>query len=313
MPSILRQLQTSDLLVAYLEDGIGDGWPIVLAHGFPYDVHAFDDVVPLLVEQGARVIRPFVRGYGPTSFRSPSSMRSGQQAALGRDLIEVIGALGVEGAIVAGFDWGGLASCVAAALWPDKIGGLVSYAGYDIVEVQRQREGFPLSLEKSMWYQHLSQTDRGRVALPTSRKELARMLWHEWSPNWSFDEATLAMTAASFDNPDFVEVVLHCYRFHFGLAEGDPELQSLETALANRPLIKVPSVTLDGTDDPLKPGGTAEHARMFAGKHEHRVIKSGHNIPKEDPPAFADAILTVRQWLAEGTSRLPNGASDQAL
>ena len=310
MPTTVRQLQTSDLLVAYLEDGASAGWPIVLAHGFPYDVHTFDDVVPLLIEQGARVIRPFVRGYGPTSFLSPSTMRSGQQAALGRDLIEVLGALGIEGAIVAGFDWGGLASCVAAALWPTKIGGLVSYAGYDIVDIERQRKGFPLSLEKSMWYQHLFQTDRGRVALTESRKEMARMLWREWSPNWSFDEATLSTTAASFNNPDFVDVVLHCYRFHFGLVDGDPKLQPLETLLASRPAITVPCVTLDGTDDPLKPGGTAEHAKMFVGKHEHRLIKAGHNIPKEDPSAFTDAILTVRQWIAEGVSRLPHDAID---
>ena len=306
MPFTLRQLQTSDLLVTYVEDGASDGWPIVLAHGFPYDVHAFDDVVPLLIVQGARVIRPFVRGYGHTSFLSPSTMRSGQQAALGRDLIEILCALGIEGAIVAGFDWGGLASCVAAALWPNKIGGLVSYAGYDIVDIEQQKEGFPLSLEKSMWYQHLFQTDRGRVALTKSRKELARMLWREWSPNWIFDDATLSMTAASFDNPDFVDVVLHCYRFHFGLADGDPKLQPLETILASRPAITVPCVTLDGADDPLKPGGTADHAKMFVSRHEHRVIKAGHNIPKEDPSAFADAILTVRQWLAEGSSGLFN-------
>ncbi len=301
MPFTLLQLQTSDLLVTYVEDGTSDGWPIILTHGFPYDVHAFDDVVPLLVDQGARVIRPFVRGYGPTSFLSPSTMRSGQQAALGKDLIEVLDALGIQGAIVAGFDWGGLASCVAAALWPDKIGGLVSYASYDIVDIARQQEGYPPSLEKSIWYQHLFQTERGRVALTKSRKEIARMLWREWSPNWSFDEATLSQTAASFDNPDFVDVVLHCYRFHFGLAQSDPRLRPLETLLAGRPTIKVPSVTLDGTDDPLKPGGTADHAKMFVGKHEHRVIKAGHNIPKESPSVFADAIFTVRNWVREGS------------
>ncbi|HKR31927.1 MAG TPA: alpha/beta hydrolase [Terriglobales bacterium] len=303
-----RQIETSDLLVTYLEEGASDGWPTILMHGFPYDVHAFDDVVPFLVEQGARVIRPFVRGYGPTSFLSPSIMRSGQQAALGRDLIETLDALRIEGAILAGFDWGGLASCVAAALWPEKIGGLVSYAGYDIVDIKRQREGFSPSLEKAMWYQHLFQTERGRVALTKSRKEIAHMLWREWSPNWNFDEATLSLTAASFENPDFIDVVLHCYRFHFGLVDGDPELRPLEAVLATRPAIPVPSITLDGTDDPLKPGGTADHARMFVGKHEHRVIKAGHNIPKEEPRAFADAILTVREWLAERERRVLSNA-----
>jgi pimeloyl-ACP methyl ester carboxylesterase len=301
MPSTLAQIETSDLLVAYVEDGASDGWPIVLSHGFPYDVHAFDDVVPLVVAQGARVFRPFLRGYGATSFLSSVTMRSGQQAALGRDLIEVIDALGIQGSIVAGFDWGGLASCVAAALWPDKIGGLVSYAGYDIVDIEQQRKGFPLSLEKTMWYQHLFQTDRGRIALTESRREMARLLWQEWSPKWDFDEALLSMTSESLDNPDFVEVVLHSYRFHFGLTDGDPKFQSPESVLATKPVIKVPCVTLDGIDDPLKLGGTADHAKMFVGKHEHRVIKAGHNIPKEDPSAFADAILTVRQWLVEGS------------
>src|ERR1700761_6477725 len=259
----------------------------------------FDDVVPLLVERAARMIRPFVRGYGPTAFLSPFTMRSGQQAALGKDLIEVLSGLGIEGAVIAGFDWGGLACCVAAALWPDKIGGLVSYAGYDIVDVEEQRKGFPLSLEKTMWYQHLFQTERGRVALTKSRREIARMLWTEWSPNWSFDDTTLSKTAASFDNPDFVDVVLHCYRYHFGEAAGDPELAPLEAVLANKPVIAVPCVTLDGADDPLKPGGTGAHAKMFVSRHEHRLIKAGHNIPKEDPAAFAGAILTVRGWLVE--------------
>lgn len=305
MPFTIRQVQTSDLLVTYLEDGASDGWPTILTHGFPYDAHAFDEVVPLLVEQGARVFRPFVRGFGSTSFLSTSVMRSGQQAALGRDLIEVLDALGIPGATIAGFDWGGLASCVAAALWPDRIGGLVSYASYDIVDLERQRRAYAPALERSFWYQHLFQTERGRDALAKSRREIALMLWREWSPNWTFDEATLSKTATSFDSPDFVDVVIHCYRFHFGLAEGDPRLQPLEAVLASRPKITVPSVTLDGTDDPLKPGGTAQHAKMFVGEHEHRVIKAGHNIPKEDPSAFADAILTVRKWIREGSKHLP--------
>lgn len=303
MPSTIREAETSDLLITYLEDGPSDGWPTILTHGFPYDVHAFDDVVPLLVDHGARVVRPFVRGYGPTSFRSPSAMRSGQQAALGRDLIELVNALGFQGAIVAGFDWGGLASCVAAALWPDQIGGLVSYAGYDIIDLERQRRAYAPSLERSFWYQHLFQTERGRDALTQSRREIARMLWREWSPNWTFDEATLSKTTESFDNPDFVDVVIHCYRFHFGLAEGDPQLQPLEAALARRPKITVPSITLDGTEDPLKPGGTAQYADMFCGKHEHRVHKAGHNIPNELPSAFADAIVTIRRWVREGVAR----------
>lgn len=161
---------------------------------------------------------------------------------------------------------GGLASCVATALWPEKIGGLVSYADYDIVDVEGQAKGFQPSLEKTMWYQHLFQTGRGRVALTKSRKQIAQMLWHEWSPNWDFDEGTLSRTAESFDNTDSVDIVIHSYRFHFGLAEGDPRLKRWEAALASKPIITVPSVPLDGTDDPLKLGGTADHARMFTGR-----------------------------------------------
>jgi pimeloyl-ACP methyl ester carboxylesterase len=267
-----------------------------VAHHFPYDVHAFDQVAPLLVERGARVIRPYLRGFGPTSFLAPSTMRSGQQAALGRDLIALLDALGIKDAIAAGFDWGGVASCVAAALWPERVKGLVSYASYDIVDVAGQRGAVYPGLEKVCWYQHLFQTERGRDCLTRYRQELCFLLWREWSPDWTFDEVTFKKTARAFDNPAFVDVVIHCYRFHFGLAEGDPRLDSLERTLATKPRIDVPAVTLDGLDDPLKPGGTAQHAEMFINRHEHRVIKAGHNVPQEAPMAFADAVLTVHRW-----------------
>jgi pimeloyl-ACP methyl ester carboxylesterase len=247
------------------------------------------------------VIVPYLRGFGPTRFLSGSTMRSGQQAALGRDLLGLLDGLSIETAIVAGFDWGGLASCVATALWPERVAGLVSLASYDIIDVDRLGHAFPPSLERVMWYQHLFQTKRGRECLNRHRRDLCRMLWEQWSPGWRFDAAKFDRTAASFDNPDFVDVVIHCYRFCFGLAEGDPALAELENRLAAKPKIVVPAVTLDGVEDPLKPGGTADHAPMFVGRHEHRTIKAGHALPHEAPAAFAEAVLTVRAWTAPGT------------
>lgn len=291
-----RTVTAGALEMAIVESGPVDGWPVVLSHGFPYDVHAYDAVVPLLVESGARVIVPYLRGFGPTRFRSAETMRSGQQAALGQDLVALLDALGLERAILAGYDWGGLASCVATALWPERVAGLVAMAGYDVIDVEAMRSAASPTLERVMWYQHLFQTERGRDCLERYRREVCRILWREWSPNWEFDEETFARTAASFDNPDFVAVVIHSYRFDFGLASGDPGLDELESRLAEKPPIVVPAITLDGREDPLKPGGTASHAKYFTGRHEHRTVSSGHNLPWEAPETFADAVLTVAEW-----------------
>ena len=277
----MASVRTGLLEVAFVEDGPANGWPVILAHGFPYDVHAFDAVAPRLAQAGARVIRPYVRGYGPTRFLSEDTMRSGQQAALGKDVIDLLDALNIRSAILAGNDWGGLACCVAAALWPERVTGLVAYAGYDVIDVERLRHPFAPSLEAVQWYQHLFQLERGRECLALHRRDLCRLLWEQWSPGWTFDDATFERTAASFDNPDFVDVIIHCYRFCFGT---------------------IPAVTLDGTQDPLKPGGTAGHASMFAARHEHRVVDCGHNIPAEAPEAFADAVLTLRHWAERSTS-----------
>ena len=293
----MNTIEAGVLAVGYLDDGPADGWPVVLSHGFPYDVHAYDQVVPILAGRGARVIRWYQRGFGPTRFRRPGTMRSGQQAALGSDLSSLLGTLGLESPIVAGYDWGGLASCVVAALWPERIAGLVSLASYDIIDIERQRRAFPPALEHTVWYQHLFQTERGRDGLERYRRDLCRLLWQEWSPQWEFGQATYEQTAGSFDNPDFVDVVIHAYRHAFGLAAGDPAHQDLEMRLAARPLITVPAVTLDGVHDPLKPDGTADQAGMFTSRHEHRAIEAGHNLPQEAPEAFADAVLTVREWL----------------
>ncbi|HTR13733.1 MAG TPA: alpha/beta hydrolase [Roseiarcus sp.] len=297
--STLKTTQTKVLEIAHLDEGAATGWPVVLTHGFPYDVHAFDEVVPRLTQAGARVIVPYVRGFGPTRFLSADTMRNGQQAALGQDVIDLLDALGIQSAILAGYDWGGLASCVASALWPERVTGLVSYAGYDIADVARNAHAFAPALEHVVWYQHLFQRERGRECLTQHRRELCRILWEQWSPSWKFDDVTFERTASSFDNPDFVNVVIHCYRCFFGTATGEPALASLEERLAEKPKIGVPTITLDGAQDPLKPGGTSSHAKMFTGRHEHRVVECGHNLPWEAPRDFADAILTVRGWTAE--------------
>jgi pimeloyl-ACP methyl ester carboxylesterase len=297
----LRTARTETLEISYYEYGSPTGWPVVLSHGFPYDIHAYDEVAPLLATEGARVVVPYLRGFGPTRFLSEKTIRSGQQAALGRDVIALLDALRIDAAILAGFDWGGLASCVAAALWPSRVGGLVSYAGYDVIDVKRLGHAFPPSLESAMWYQHLFQHERGRECLRSYRRDLCRLLWKQWSPTWAFDNDIFERTAQSFDNPDFVGVVIHAYRFCFGLESGDPQLNSFEARLAEKPKITVPTITLDGTEDPLKPGGTADHAKMFVNRHEHRTYQCGHAFPHEAPRAFADAVLMVRRWMECGT------------
>jgi len=294
----MRTVKTDTLEIAYFEHGSPEGWPVVLSHGFPYDIHAYDEVAPRLSEAGARVIVPYLRGFGPTRFLSSSTMRSGQQAALGKDVIGLLDALGIEKAILTGYDWGGLASCVATALWPERVAGLVSYAGYDIIDVERLTHAYQPSLEQAVWYQHLFQHERGRECLSLHRRDLCRMLWKRWSPSWAFDDETFQRTAASFDNPDFVEVVIHSYRFDFGKASGYPALAKLEARLAEKPPITVPAITIDGRQDPLKPGGTADHAIMFQARHAHRVVDCGHNLPWEAPEEFADAVTTVHGWTA---------------
>jgi pimeloyl-ACP methyl ester carboxylesterase len=294
----VKGVETDALWIAYVEHGPTDGWPVILSHGFHYDVHAFDDVASILVRAGAKVVVPYARGFGPTRFVSDAVMRSGQQAARGRDIVQLADALGLEHPILGGFDWGGNASCVAVALWPERFGGLVSYAGYDVIDVSRQQHPVAPSLERMFWYQHLFQTERGRECLAKHRRELCGALWREWSPGWRFDDATFARSATAFENPDFVNVVIHCYRWLFGLEAGDLALTSLEDRLAQKPVVKVPTVTIDGSSDPLKPGGTAEHATMFVGPHEHRVVNAGHNLPQQEPQAFANALIMVHEWIS---------------
>ena len=226
-------------------------------------------------------------------------MRSGQQAALGSDVIELMDALNIEKAILGGFDWGGMSCCVAAALWPERVAGLVSYASYDIADISASQIPNEPALECSFWYQHFFQQDRGEKCLAENRRSLCRMLWEQWSPTFSFSEDFYNRTAESFDNPDFVDVVIHAYRFCFGNAKGDPRLQKFEDVLGTKPKIMVPTVALDGLRDPLKRGGTASHREQFGGMFERREVDVGHAFPMEAPDEFANAVLTVHEWLAE--------------
>jgi pimeloyl-ACP methyl ester carboxylesterase len=293
---MLRSIETATLEIGFEETGSPDGWPVLLLHGFPYDVRAYDAVAPILASAGARVIVPWLRGYGPTRFRSVATPRSGEQAALGRDLLDLMDALQIRSAVLAGYDWGGRAACIVSALWPERVQGLVSQNSYNIQDIAGS--GRPQSPENELrlWYQYLFHSERGRAGLAENRRDLCRLLWRLWSPRWHFDDATFERTAASFDNPDFVDVVIHSYRHRFGLVEGDPSLLPIERQLAAKPPITVPSITLDGdADGVLALGGTANHARRFTGTHEHRIVQDGgHNLPQEKPAAFAAAILDLR-------------------
>lgn len=294
-PPLLNGVRTSVLEIAYEESGPAHGAAVLLMHGFPYDPRTYDDVVPSLAEAGCRVIVPYLRGYGPTRFLAPDTLRSGQQAALGNDLKELMDALALERAVLAGYDWGGRAACVVAALWPQRCAGLVSYNSYNIQDIARAMEPDTPANEHRLWYQYYFHSERGRAGLARDRRGIARLLWQLWSPLWRFDDATFERSAAAFDNPDFVEVVIHSYRHRFGLVAGDPACADIERRLAAQPAITVPSITFDGTDDGVRPAAPAEAAaRRFTGPRSHRIVPGvGHNMPQEVPRLFADAVLEL--------------------
>jgi pimeloyl-ACP methyl ester carboxylesterase len=292
---VLKHVEAGVLRVAFEESGATRGRPVVLLHGFPYDVHAYDEVAPRLAAAGCRVIVPYLRGYGPTRFLSPDTLRSGQQAVLGHDLRALLDALNIRDAVLAGYDWGGRAACVVAALWPERAGGLVSANGYNIQDIARSMEPQTPEREIGLWYQYYFHNERGRAGLARHRHELGKLLWRLWSPTWRFDEATYARTAASFDNPDFVDVVIHSYRHRFGLVPGDPAVEDSERRLAAQPAITVATIVLHGHDNGVAPVATSErHARFFKGPYERRVIPGvGHNLPQEAPAEFAAAVLAL--------------------
>ena len=291
----LRFVDAGVLNVAYYETGPADGPPVFLMHGFPYDIHSYVDVAPALADRGCRVIVPYMRGYGSTRFLDASTPRSGEQAAFGADLKALIDALGIPKAVVAGYDWGGRAACVCAVLWPEVCRGLVSLNGYNIQDIAKSGQPAKVGDEVALWYQWYFQIERGRAGLTANRREIAKTLWRQWSPNWKFDDAMLDRSVAAHDNPDYVDVVIHSYRHRYGLVDGDPQYRQLQAKLAEQPAITVPSITLDGDADGVIPvtDGSA-HAPRFSNRIEHRIVGgAGHNLPQEEPEAFARAVLDV--------------------
>lgn len=307
MTQTVQHLSTELLDLAFERRGEPGGFPVVLLHGFPYDPRSYDEVAEALAANGADVVVPYLRGYGPTRFRSDTSARSGQQAALASDLRDLIDGLGLDQPIVAGFDWGGRAACATAALWPEKLGGLVAVGGYSIHNVREMATVPDLpEYEAKDWHQWYFQIERGRAGLNMYRREIARQLWQEWSPNWDVDEHTFEATASSFDNPDFVEVVVHSYRVRYGLAEEDPRYAALEKALSARPPISVPTIVIDPSEDAVMPPLSREgHEVHFVNLLDYRQTPVGHNTPQEDPSSIVSAILALRQdALMQGDSAL---------
>ncbi|CDG85941.1 alpha/beta fold hydrolase [Janthinobacterium agaricidamnosum] len=291
----VRQVQTELLDIGYHEVGPEEGRPVILLHGFPYDMHSYVDVAPMLAAQGYRVVVPHLRGHGSTRFLDKDTPRSGQQAALGADVIALMDALHIPEAVLAGYDWGGRAACVAAALRPTRCVGLVSVNSYLIQDIARAAAPAPTHVEWGLWYQYYFQTERGRAGLEAHRRDLARILWKNNSPSWHFDDATFERAAQAFDNPDYVDIVIHSYRHRLGLAPGYPDYEAAEKKLALLPAISVPSITLDGIDDGViaATDGSASAAR-FSGPRSHRKIPgAGHNLPQEAPQAFADAVAEL--------------------
>jgi pimeloyl-ACP methyl ester carboxylesterase len=289
----MPQIAAGGLSIGYVQHGPADGPPVVLMHGFPDDIHVWDGVAPALAQAGCRVLTPYMRGYGPTRFLSDATPRSGEQAAFGADLLAFLDALGLGRAILAGYDWGGRAACVVAALWPERVRALVSVGGYNIQNIARAAANpGSADTEHRYWYQWYLNTARGRLGLTHNRRDFCRKLWELWSPNWPFDEAVFMTTAASWDNPDFVDVVVHSYRHRYAAAPGDPGFAAIEQRLAAQPPITVPTIALDGAADGVTP--PREDADRFTGPYEHRLIPiAGHFLPREAPEAMLAAINTM--------------------
>jgi pimeloyl-ACP methyl ester carboxylesterase len=289
---MLNSIRTATLEIAYQESGPADGPAVILMHGFPDDVHAYDGVTPPLATDGCRVLVPWLRGYGPTRFLDPATPRSGQQAALGADLRDFMDALGIQQATLAGYDWGGRAACIVAALWPERVRGLVSITGYNIQNIPASGKPASAIAEYRHWYQWYFHTERGRAGLTQNRHDICRLLWKLWSPNWQFDDATYQRTGESFENPDFVDVVIQSYRHRYGSAPGDPALEPIEQQLAEQPNITVPTIVLHGAADGVGPPENSErHAHHFTSRFQRRVIPvAGHFLPNEVPGAVVQAI-----------------------
>lgn len=295
MRAVMLTTRTPVLEIGYLESGPPDGPPVILLHGWPSDVHDWDGVAPPLAQAGYRVLVPWLRGFGPTRFLDPDTPRSGQQAALGADLRDFMDALRVDQALLAGYDWGGRAACVTAALWPERVRGLVTINGYNLQDIPASIRPAEAAQEHRHWYQWYFHTERGRAGLAQDRRGIARLLWRLWSPNWAFDDATFTATAASFDNPDFVDVTIQSYRHRYGNAPGDPAYDALEKRLEAQPRISVPTVVLHGECDGVGPAAQSEGAaRHFSGRYARKAIPvAGHFLSREAPREVVDALLAL--------------------
>jgi pimeloyl-ACP methyl ester carboxylesterase len=291
----LKQIDAGLLRVGYAEAGPPDSPAVILLHGWPYDIYSYVEVTPLLAAAGYWVIVPYLRGYGPTRFLSDATARNGQQSALAVDIVALMDALGIDQAIIAGFDWGARSACVVAALWPERCRAIVSVSGYLIGSPKANQAPLPPAAELQWWYQYYFATERGRAGYARHRNDFARLIWQIASPSWDFDEATFDRTAPSFDNPDHVDIVIHNYRWRLGVADGEPAYEDLERRLAEAPVITVPAITLEGDANGAPHPDPASYAEKFTGKYTHRLIAGGvgHNLPQEAPEAFAEAVIEV--------------------
>ena len=291
----LHQVDAGLLSVGYAGEGPADGAPVVLLHGWPYDIHSYAGVAPLLGAQGYRVIVPYLRGYGTTRFLSDETFRNGQQSALAVDTIALLDALEIDNAVVAGFDWGARTAAIVAALWPERCRGLVSVSGYLIGNQEAGKVPLPPEAELQWWYQYYFATERGRAGYERYRHDFAKLIWRTASPKWEFDDATFDRSAASLDNPDHVAIAIHNYRWRLGLAEGEAQYDELESRLAAGPVITVPTITLEGDANGAPHPDPGAYAGKFSSRYEHRTIEGGigHNLPQEAPDAFAHAVIDV--------------------
>ncbi|WP_328675248.1 alpha/beta hydrolase [Streptomyces sp. NBC_01261] len=289
----LKRVRAGELDIGYAEVGPAKGPVVVLLHGWPYDIHSYVDVAPLLAAEGYRVIVPYLRGYGTTTFRSSKTFRNGQQAVVARDIIALMDALRIEKALLGGFDWGARTADIIAALWPGRCKALVSVTGYLITNREKNKQPLPPAAELAWWYQYYFATERGEAGLAQYGHDFAKLIWRNVSPTWQFDDATFDRTAKAFENPDYVSIVIHNYRWRLGLAAGDPRYDGIETKLAAGPAVAVPTITLDGELDPFTPAGDGSAYRAkFTGPYDHRALAGiGHNLPQEAPEAFAQAVL----------------------
>jgi pimeloyl-ACP methyl ester carboxylesterase len=294
-PGPLKQVDAGVLSIAYAEAGVPDGPAVILLHGWPYDIHSFAEVAPILAAAGYRVIVPYLRGYGATRFLANETVRNGQQSALAVDVIDLMDALGIRQAVLAGFDWGARTADIVAALWPARCKALVSVSGYLIGNPEANKAPLPPRAELAWWYQFYFATSRGQAGYEAYRKDFARLIWQTASPKWNFDDATFDRSAPAFDNPDHVGIVIHNYRWRIGLADGERQYDALEQRLARAPVIDVPTITMEGDANGAAHADPAAYAKQFASRYTHRLITGGigHNLPQEAPRDFAQAVIDV--------------------